>query len=201
MHILGESSWKGPIFMQKKIKIGRGFSGAQGLLAAAVMAVFAIAAAVLTEASFGDIDMIMMLEHSRTTEVFTQIAFGIGGALLVLFGLLMIWTNHNVYVMVTGALYVSAAVLMIFASFCIFENMSQDYMWINAFVDALIGSAIYMAYAASHKHGMTAGAMLIAVIGIAAAALAGSMTLSFGLMIASVAAIFVAGLGEAAGIE
>ena len=201
MHILGESSWKGPTFMQKKIKIGRGFSGAQGLLAVAVMAVFAIAAAVLTEASFGDIDMIMMLEHSRTTEVFTQIAFGIGGALLVLFGLLMIWTNHNVYVMVTGALYVSAAVLMILASFCIFENMSQDYMWINAFVDAMVGSAIYMAYAASHKHGLTAGALLVVIIGIGGAALAGSMTLSFGLMIASVAAIFVTGLGEAAGIE
>ncbi|MBO7409692.1 MAG: hypothetical protein J6T68_02010 [Candidatus Methanomethylophilaceae archaeon] len=195
------SNGKGASSKRREVRLGRGFSGSQGLLAAAVMAVFAITATVLTEECVSDIDMAMLLEHSRTTEVFTQMVFGIGGALLILFGLLMVWTNRSIYVMFAGALYVAAGLLLILASFYTFETVSQDYMWVNAFADIMVGAVLYMGFAASGKHGLTAGAMMIAIIGIAGATLAGSMTVSFGLMAASVVAIFITAVGEICGIE
>jgi hypothetical protein len=185
----------------KKIMLGRGFSGSQGILAAAVMAVLAIAAAAETGAGISDIDIDMFLEHSRTTETLIQTSFLIVGALLFVFGAMMMWTNHDLYAMVSGALYVSAAVLMIITSALMLDGKAEEYMWISSFSEIIAGAVLYMLYAMSGKHGLTSGAMMVTVLGIAGAALAGGMTYSFGLMVASILAILVSALGEAAGIE
>ena len=201
MHLLGEASWKGPAFMQKKIVLGRGFAGMLGILTAIVLAVTLVIAFVRTGEAWDVVDMCMLVDYSNGNEVLMKFGFGIGTALLALFGVFVVFTNRSLYANLTAAMYIASAAVIIITLFSLAEDVTADNMWINSCVVALAGAIIYMAYAVSRKHTMVAGAMMIAILGVACATATGVMAYSFGLMIATIIAVFFTACGEIAKIE
>ena len=201
MHLMGEWNWKGPSFLKGTGHIGRGHAASFGILAAIVMIVCTVVAFAMTGEAFGNVDMGLLMDYDSTTEILTKVGFALGGALTVGFGAFMCVTNGNAFAKIAGILYGAAGALMIVAALATIPDVSSETLWMEAFAAATIGSLLYACYAASGKHGVSAGVMFMTLIAFGGAAFAGALTFTFGLALASMVSILFAGLCEAARIQ
>ena len=201
MHLMGEWNWFGPGFLKGTSKLGRKDAGKLGILAGAVMLICAVIAYCITGAGLDVVDMDLLMCYSDRTELVTKIGFGLGGALVIGFGALMAYANRNPMARIAGIAFAASGALTMVAALTTIQNVSTDHMWIIAFAVAAVASVIFAAYAASGKHGMSAGLMMIAIIGLGGAALSGALTYSFGLMLFAAASVLFAAICEYAQIE
>ena len=201
MHLMGEWNWKGPSFLKGTGHIGRGHAASFGILAAIVMIVCTVIAFVMTGEAFGNVDMDMLMDYDSTTEILTKVGFGLGGALTIGFGAFMCIANENAIAKISGVLYVAAGALMMVAALAAISDVSSETLWMVAFVVAAAASLTYAYYAATGKHGMSAGVMFMTLIALGGASLAGAMTFTFGLALAAMVSILFAALCEAARIQ
>lgn len=201
MHLMGEWNWFGPGFLKGTSKLGRKDAGKLGILAGAVMLICAAIAYCITGAGLDVVDMDLLMCYSDRTELVTKIGFGLGGALVIGFGALMAYANRNPMARIAGIAFAASGALTMVAALTTIQNVSTDHMWIIAFAVAAVASVIFAAYAASGKHGMSAGLMMIAIIGLGGAALSGALTYSFGLMLFAAASVLFAAICEYAQIE
>ena len=199
MHIMGEWNWKGPAFLHRAIRIGRGFAGSQGILAAILMLVFTVLAFVVVGSAYGDIDMNLLLNYSRNSQVLTQLAFGLGGVFLLVFGASMAASASSRIGKLSGAVYVVSAVAFLGSAFA--AEATSNTMWIVASSLAVAASVIYACFLAKGRHGTGAGLLLVSIVPVCAAIVAGALTVSFGLALAAAASVLIVGLCEALRIE
>ena len=201
MHLMGEWNWAGPAFMKGTKKLGRRSAATAGLMAAVVMIVAITTACVISGADLGTVDMDMLLNYDGTTEKLIMYGVGAGGLLTVAFGALMAYTNTNAYARIAGLVFAASGVLIALAAMANIDCICPEHLWIAAFAAAMAGAAIFAAFAASGKHGMSAGLLMVALIGIGGATFAGALTWTFGLAIAAMVSVLFAALCESAEIQ
>ena len=196
MHILGEASWAGPRFAKRPVRLGRGFTASQGFLAAALMVVFGSAAWALSGGAFDTVAMTDLVNFDDRSRVYVQIAFGIGGLVLLAFGAFMVRTGIDLLAKLSGAAYAVSAVLMIIASFATVNGVEPSHLWGTAFAAGVAASAVYAVFAGRRHHMAYAGSILVLLFAFVGGALAGGMTVTFGLAIAVSLSVFVTALCE-----
>ncbi len=199
MHLLGRWNWVGPEFLQQPGKLGRGISGSAGIAAALLMGV-CLTFALLISGLTGEIDMVALTSYSGNTDLLIRVGFGLGGMVLMLFGGLLAYTNKNVYAKLAGVVFAISAALMVITLFADFSNVAvtRNDMWTVAFAVSVAASLIYCAYLATNKHSVGMGLMAIVLVAVVGATVAGVMTFSFGLAVATVFAVAVVGACESA---
>ena len=201
MHLMGDLNWAGPAFLKGEKKFGRRSAAFVGILAAIVMIVAIVAAFVISGADVGTVDMDMLLNYDGTTEKLIKFGFGAAGILTVAFGGLMAFTNSNAYAKLAGVIFAASGVLIALAALANIDGIIPEHLWIEAFAVAMAAAGVFAAFAASGKHGMSAGLVLIALIGIGGATFAGAFTWTFGLALAAMVSVLFAAFGEFAEIE
>ncbi len=199
MHLLGRWNWVGPEFLQQPGKLGRGISGSAGIVAALLMGV-CLTFALLISGLTGEIDMVALTSYSGNTDLLIRVGFGLGGMVLMLFGGLLAYTNKNVYAKLAGVVFAISAALMVITLFADFSNVAvtRNDMWTVAFAVSVAASLTYCAYLATNKHSVGMGLMAIVLVAVVGATVAGVMTFSFGLAVATVFAVAVVGACESA---
>jgi hypothetical protein len=201
MHLMGDWNWAGPAFLKGEKKLGRRSAAFVGIVAAFVMIISIVAACVISGADLGTVDMDMLLNYDGDTEKLIKFGFGAAGILTVGFGALMAFTNTNMYARLAGLVFAASGVLIALAALANIEGVCPEHLWIAGFAVAMAAAALFAAFAASGKHGMSAGLVLVALIGIGGATFAGAFTWTFGLALAAMVSVLFAAFGESAEIQ
>ena len=201
MHLMGEASWKGPEAMNKPVKLGRGFAASQGMLAATIMIVFFGLSVLVTGAASDAIDMQFLMDYDKYSRLFAQLAFGLGGLVLMVFGFVLARTNPDAYGKLSGVLYIAASAAMILAAFAEFDGIDSEHVWTAAFGIAVAAALSYSAFLITRKHALGAGLMGVILLALVGAALAGALELSFGLGWGAVLSVVAVALCEAADLD
>lgn len=201
MHLLGNAAWWGPANLKDPSLIDRKFTAKVGTIMAIVTIVASVAAFLVCGEPFDCVTLDQIASFSETSGALMKVAFGLGGVGVFAFGALMVGTNRDWIVKISGILYAVSGIAMLVASLATIEGANPDAVWAASFVPALIASAIYAGAAMKKGRGVAPGLVFLALFTFGACAAFDVMAASFGLMIAAVLSYLFVALSEFSKVE